>query len=1484
MAFVNPIPAIPVVPADPNLDLPLSFGPAQPLLLFPVRLETRFFPRGDGGADLRVRVYPDAIHVDTHEPDLTEAEITWGRHFWEQTWRAGDEQAAARRAWHQLVERFDRPRAAWIARALTPLNLEDRPARPMPDGEPLPPNAIRFARLSAKAQAWTRAPHTRMLPSRWWVMGYVGGRLLVTAAGNPIPDRLATGPDPTITADDADDETLPVDEGMKWMTDYAEAERIGMGIRLRLDREQAQGFDFLLVFGTKAAADLPDRTGELASLLDAHHYTSGLGFVLQGTPSNNTEDGPAGFETADRDGERSYRDERVDPEIEVGDMSNADVLARALGLRGDHAAALAHLANGQAKEQLDARHMNRGLWPATWGYFLDQLIGPPLSDADIAWARDHFVEHVRASGPLPAIRVGRQPYGILPATSLRLWKSSAANEGDRTREVALKDFLLRLREFWYLHLGRVPRVGRTGDDPDRDFAEIFSMDGLSSSYAIRHVMGETYLRQLWLFLLPPGGSTPRNQEFWWKKQAELTRFRLDAVGVNWDPRLAHATYSGWSRVLRGPLVQPQAGAGDALLDPNYIELLLGTRDLATLRHESFASVQPRGLLYSLLRHALLLGYWMAAAQLKSLRSDGRLPKLPFEFEVVEPGALSAWRLLDEPVAGISDQPLWTFLRALESLPADVDIASRVAPLLELRESLAHLKAVSAARLQRLCAGTLDLCSHRLDAWATSFATRRLDELRTRRPTGIVLGGYGWVVNLKPAEPPVAATVPGEHGVVFHAADNPGYTHTPSLAQAATAAVLRSGHLTHATTETADLLAVDLSSARVRLAAWLLDGVRQGQPLGALLGYRFERRLQNMKLARFIACFRQIAPLVANKVADTSVGADQPVEALAANSVVDGLVLQRKWKAAGSVHALLSDAPNKPDPAQLSEWGHTLEHELMALDDAVDAVSDALLAESVHQAVQGNATRTASTLDAIAAGDAPPPELDVVRTPRTGTALTHRLVTLLDGAAALPPAWASPVVPYRADAEPRLNAWAATLLPDPTKVRCVIECVDRDGAVADTRDIRLGDLRLAPLDVIYASTAGRSAPSELELRLVNAAAPRFSGMPAGSTLRVAPARGGPSDEVSYGEFAELVRTAHALITGTRGIDGSEVNLPEANQPAGVDSAELEGRADRAAAALRSVSADMKAWLASAADASLGTIRALLERCAHFGVAGAMPMSVGGDSGADRDALSAQADAIARQVSARVARLDALEKSASPGSAEEDARRHHTARLQATFGESFVVLPLFTPVNAVEIERALNRSRDLQDGDPLAAVTWFTRASRVREGVERFEATIRYADALRTGERLNLRVVQLPFQDNDRWVGLPLAGDQPLSSSRFSLVIQSAQSLDVTRPLAGLLIDEWVEVVPNASETTAMVFQFDRPDAAPPQSLLLAVPPDPEAGWTLHNLQQVLLETLDLARLRLVDPPALDLIGHYLPAAYFAVNAARETVSTDFASLA
>ena len=70
----------------------------------------------------------------------------------------------------------------------------------------------------------------------------------------------------------------------------------------------------------------------------------------------------------------------------------------------------------------------------------------------------------------------------------------------------------------------------------------------------------------------------------------------------------------------------------------------------------------------------------------------------------------------------------------------------------------------------------------------------------------------------------------------------GYVHAPSLNHATAAAILRNGYLTHATADAPDLLALNLSSRRVRRAKQLLDGIRNGQSLEVLLGIQFERGL------------------------------------------------------------------------------------------------------------------------------------------------------------------------------------------------------------------------------------------------------------------------------------------------------------------------------------------------------------------------------------------------------------------------------------------------------------------------------------------------------------------------------------------------------------------------------------------------------------------------------------------------------------------
>ena len=60
----------------------------------------------------------------------------------------------------------------------------------------------------------------------------------------------------------------------------------------------------------------------------------------------------------------------------------------------------------------------------------------------------------------------------------------------------------------------------------------------------------------------------------------------------------------------------------------------------------------------------------------------------------------------------------------------------------------------------------------------------------------------------------------------------------------------------------------------------------------------------------------------------------------------------------------------------------------------------------------------------------------------------------------------------------------------------------------------------------------------------------------------------------------------------------------------------------------------------------------------------------------------------------------------------------------------------------------------------------------------------------------------------------------------------RQIDVRQPLAGVLIDEWVEVVPSTTETTGIALQYDQPNAAPPQTILIAVPP--EIGIAMDGL--------------------------------------------------
>ena len=200
-----------------------------PLMLLPVRLETCFESHDGGGGDLLVRVYPDSVHVYSHEPELTGDEITWGRHYLEQEKAAAGDSDRARAAWAQLAGRFGPERAAWIAHAVESAGKGGPPLR---------------------SAAWTRPPTSFVLPDRWLAFGYRAGARRFAVLGAPIADSLAVGPDPGEPVPDPAD---PLGAAAGWLLDFDTALAAGMAFRIPLDADDTHGLDRLVVLGVRAS-------------------------------------------------------------------------------------------------------------------------------------------------------------------------------------------------------------------------------------------------------------------------------------------------------------------------------------------------------------------------------------------------------------------------------------------------------------------------------------------------------------------------------------------------------------------------------------------------------------------------------------------------------------------------------------------------------------------------------------------------------------------------------------------------------------------------------------------------------------------------------------------------------------------------------------------------------------------------------------------------------------------------------------------------------------------------------------------------------------------------------------------------------------------------------------------------------------------------------------------------------------------------------
>lgn len=1169
----------------------------------------------------------------------------------------------ARAALEAIIER-----AEAITERIDALEPERAPEPTFPDVGPL------------KEGAWTRAARAGTLPDRFVVVAVRGNQIVHATAGSPVdPDlRLSIDPDAAQADTFATDEdgNLVVGDAIRWLVDPEEAHAKGMALTLPITPQDAvAGFDRVYAIGVRGE-DAAISTERLEALLENHHYgQKGLGLVAPGTPTNNTEDARAGFSSTD-DADAAYAVERSAPLFDAAapvDATSRDGrrLAAALGV---DPAVLAHVEGADGRGVTEAQTAQRALYAATIGGWIEDHLSPLVPRRARERLRTFAREHVAASGLIPAFRVGQQPYGVLPTTAWSLLAPSAADapSGQAAFERILKRVLDELLADW--RSARAAHVRIATDHGTADarahFLQVLGLQptSVAAGYRIavnvagRH--GPPSLSPELRFGLPSTSGASSGAQF--GPYALLSRFDAvlrDAYGIAAgtplrDPQtgLVHPALEGvygaiqesrayevrffdHLHALRGPLVDDDASA-------DVVALL--ARDPASLVADAWnPDVRSGSLLALLARQAYLHELRRAALELlgdQGLLADDERERAGASGSFLTgtwPSQLTPWSYLTETPGSLQPFTLnaaWpTHPLTQSGAPALVDrlrpgttqgtaaTQPYAAQVAAHAADLTALATLPKERLATLLGEVLDLSSHRLDPWITGVVQRRLSSMRAARPRGAQLGAYGWVDDLRPdVGHPLATNVPASLGVdpsqpVFRDRESQGFVHAPSVNHAVTAAILRSGYVSqHDRPDLENRMAVNLSSRRVRVAMGLIDGVRAGNRLGALLGYRLERFLHEFHatggpgaatLDALIGPLRAAYPSAAG-VDSIDGGATPPGvdPQAAARQVCDGLAIAdavQAWAATSGAAAGLADR-TLADVMRASgrPWGLAaaavppagsplLEGFIQAVDhvvDALDAVADLVVAEGVHQLARGNHARAAAALGALAEGKAPP-RPEIVDTPRTGTPLVHRvLLELPAGGATLPAAWAAIPLTPRAAAEPALNAWVAGLLGDPAQLRLAIveevvpPAVARAGSVAEgevaeptTETVHVGeanvvDLGLHPIDLLEILGPGHDTGiGELAARALDARRPlEVSDVVAPPAQQVTLGRSPlwTSDVTGIAELAPLLESVADLVGRSRAATAHDYALAAPGSTGGgdgIDIADLAGRVEVARAA-------------------------------------------------------------------------------------------------------------------------------------------------------------------------------------------------------------------------------------------------------------------------------------------------------------------------------
>ena len=1341
--------------------------------MLPVRIETRF--AGTPAAPrLLVRLYPDDVHVDHHDPRLTSGEVSAGKRYWTSL-RSG---TPGDQAWAQLLKDVGPTRAIWVRQALTPTNAS---------GAPTFPNAA-IVEGNAGIAATARA-----LPAFLTVrVRFAGGER--TVQGSSIPTSLQVGISFGSTPSDStpppadEDATLVLDEGMRWMVDFDAAVAVGMAVSVDLPPQTNFVQDVVAV---GVPVDNANGAALITALIQAHWFSDGAAFIPPGTPTNNLGDSASGYSIT--------AVPAPGPPVAPADGSVAAALAAAWSI---DPMVLAPIDGAASREFDEARLMGRALFEATWGSYLREQAQPGFDLNLMPQVYAYVTSFVRGGGPLPVIRLGRQPYGIAPIMARGAWAPVA--EG--AFEQWLANFLPGIRPLWTSGVSNAPA------GPD-----LFAYEPVSTHVRLRTTNMSAAVDYMIAMKDAVVNGSPETSR----------RALLAEIGfTNVTPAVFTQLYPRNAADLWLPMAADHDTEFNILSpapkDANSVLGLLlrnsAVRIAANATNE-FAGIGTGRVVLQVARMTSTTS--IANLPAAAGHATAALTGFTAEATAVTPQSQAAGPGKDVTGATftIKDR-LADIVANPAKFVADYTRYFNSDALAAFRDALSAIAGISTDRRAVLTGEIIDCASHRYDAWVTSLATSRLAGMQAVK-RGIQVGAWGAVRGIQRRQ---LSTVPASNTIPEGTVTDPsggGFVMAPSPRQASSAGVLRAAWRAHGGASGGALapFATGLTSTAVRRALTIAEGMRNGQQLGALLGYLLERGIHDVSGAGGIEIdwvvfeLRRQYPLKVDTI-------DNAPQASAERLVADGWKLaQVETKTPGAVVAAIPAPTGAGQPTFGPAEKNALQSVIADVVAALDAFADLGLAESMYQLAGANFERAAAATDMISRASSPPDVFESAATPRGGRGIEQRLVVTF-GTTTRPSGYASDTP--RARLAPAADAFVARRLGPVGDIR--VRLLDASGAQVATPS--LSSLGLSALDI-----------AALDLSSENV---MLSSLESPSTMP-----GVPNSNPGRQGVVRLLLAAGQAGAVTVGFDLSlDADLLDLLDHAAAWHHALAGR--------RPLSADTfvaRAQLDAPSDTSniAATVKAFAQ---ELGAASPAALKAWGIDGLD-------ATAALRVAADRVA---AAAKVSDPVKAAG-----------LLVGGPAVVEGSLTGLPP-DILTTVGDQKSVLGPRQGVLARWLRDSARVREAAASLdEALLR--DDLAGRASVGSWAAQTPAApyvasvdaaSAHGWVGLPFPaalGDAPVTTA----VILGD---DVTGAVTGIELDAWTEIVPTAVGTGAVTANLTAPDARAPNVILLAVPPDITKPWTTEGLLSVVDEALELADCRMVDLDAARRVPALLPAVYLA----------------